>query len=350
MPYFIGLNVSHNCAAAAVHEGQLVMAIAGERIARVKHLFDNGEAHQALFYLLNALCITPADLSCLAASYGVFLPRWAKESDGGYALDYNLQGNTIKMRLYSHHLAHAAAGFFASGLDEALVMVSDAAGSAQLDGLPVPEALYLSGVRGELESISFYKASGLKLELLKSFHYPLSMGEFYSAITDYLGFNRHRTPEHMDFNEGRTMGLSPFGEQYFNGESMVFLEHSGFSFNREWIEASDTGLMLTNRFYERFGPPRKPGEDFSPEHMLAAYIAQNDLEKVIHYLIEAVSWRYKPRNLVLSGGTFHNSVLNGVLRRNTNFEHVFVFPAADDSGLAVGNAFLAEIDGKGSLR
>ncbi len=73
----------------------------------------------------------------------------------------------IKMSYMSHHLSHAAAGYYTSPFDSATVIVLDAI--------------------GEWESMSIWKAEGMKLNRVFSRAYPTSLGIFYSAFTDLIG-------------------------------------------------------------------------------------------------------------------------------------------------------------------
>ncbi|MDD2715673.1 MAG: carbamoyltransferase N-terminal domain-containing protein [Candidatus Wallbacteria bacterium] len=309
-------------------------------MSRVKYFFDSGDAHKSLHYLLSKSGISPAEIAGMAVNYGAYLPSVARRDGDGFLLDYKLGSRQIPTRLFNHHLSHAAAVYHTSGLADCLIMVSDARGSAELGGYPVTEADWLHGSRGQEETISFYH--GKKgVSLLNRMVFPHSLGEFYSLITAWLGFNSHNHPHDVEFNEGKTMGLAPYGAGFYKGETFIFLEKEGFSFNPEYIRVKDDSLFLTDLFLYTFGSYRQQNEPLNSQHQLAAFIAQNDLEKTVHYLIESQAFKNPAENLLLSGGTFHNSVLNGKLKSSTFFKNVFAMPAADDSGLAIGNAFLS---------
>lgn len=339
--YTIGLNLSHNSSAAVIDEQGNITAVLSERISRIKHHFEEGKDSKALHYLLSYLKINPDQIQ-MSANFGAFLPAQSVSDHKGYFLPWKYGNITIPVRLFSHHLSHAASVYFTSELDDCLIMVSDARGSSRdRTGAPVKEADFLKGETGQTETISFFHGKNGKITVLKEFFFPLSLGEFYSLLTCWLGFNTHTDQNsQMDFNEGKTMGLSPYGASFFRGESFIFLEKDGFSFNPEYLIAEKNRIYLSDTFIARFGQYRKAEEPVCENHMLVSFIAQNDLEKTIHYLIETMAYRYPAKNLLLSGGTFHNSVLNGKIRQSTGFEKVAVFPAADDSGLAVGNALL----------
>jgi len=339
--YTIGLNISHNCSACAIKENEVVCAIAGERISRIKYFFEYGDSKKAIYYLISRLGISPESIDSIGINYGDYVPDIANKDELGYFIDYKLENHLIKARFFNHHLSHASSAYYSSGFDECLIMVSDARGSSEKNGEPLSQKIRAFDDSAKTETISFYIADKKRLELVKKYFYPLSLGELYSLITAYLGFNRHSDNFLMDFNEGKTMGLAPYGKSFFSGESLIFLSRDGFGFNEEYIDCSGKYLRLKDAFYMKFGKERKPGEKIKYGHKLAAFVVQNDLEKVCHYLIELQLYSHNMKNIAFSGGTFLNCVMNGNLKNVLQCEGFYVFPAADDSGLAVGNAYLS---------
>lgn len=337
----IGLNISHNCSACVIKDGEIIAAIAGERISRIKYFFEYGDSKKALYYLLSKLRLTPKDIDVIGINYGDFVPDIAIKKGDLFHMDYKLDDELIKTVFFNHHKAHAASAFFSSGFKDSLIMVSDARGSSEKEKIPLKESEIKDDDGRSTETISFYLAEKDDIRLIERYTFPYSFGELYSLITAYLGFNRHSHEGYYDFNEGKTMGLAPYGADYYEGESLIFLNRKGFDFNSNFIDGSGRFLRLTEDFYRKFGAERKPDEEILSGHKLAAYVVQNDLEKVCHYLIERQRYKHDCKNIVFAGGSFLNCVMNGKLKRALQFDGFYVFPAADDSGLAIGNAYLA---------
>ena len=86
---------------------------------------------------------------------------------------------------YNHHLSHAASTYYLSGFDDALIIT--------IDGT------------GEREATSIFKAEHGKIEKIEQFDWPNSLGNLYSAFTEFLGFKPLSA-------EGKTMGLAAYGK------------------------------------------------------------------------------------------------------------------------------------------
>ena len=92
---------------------------------------------------------------------------------------------------YSHHLSHAAAGYYTAPFRECNILVIDAI--------------------GEWETITIWD----NLKKLRSWSYPYSLGLLYSAVTQYLGFKPNE-------EEYIVMGMSAFGEPRYNYEYLLY--------------------------------------------------------------------------------------------------------------------------------
>lgn len=80
----------------------------------------------------------------------------------------NLGFQNIPIVYTNHHASHAAAGYYTSPFDHCVIVV--------LDGI------------GEFECASIWQGRGVLLEKLWRRNYPNSLGLFYSAFTDLIGF------------------------------------------------------------------------------------------------------------------------------------------------------------------
>jgi carbamoyltransferase len=227
-----------------------------------------------------------------------------------------------------HHLAHAASAFFVSPFDEAAVLT--------LDGF------------GDFASTMLAHGRGNRIEVLERVLFPHSLGIFYTAVTQWLGF-----PKYGD--EGKVMGLAPYGDPAphmaamrelvsVDGElfelGLDYFVHHKEGVDMTWDEQTPTiGRLYSDRMVEAFGPAREPRTELTRLHNDVAASLQAMLEEAYLHLVRAAHRRTGSRNLCLAGGVALNAVANGRIRPETPFEEVYVQPAAGDSGIAVGAAY-----------
>lgn len=231
-----------------------------------------------------------------------------------------LAGRMPRLEFVDHHLAHAASSFWASGFDEAAILVMDGS--------------------GEHRSTSFFHGQGLEIAARGGIDLPDSLGWFYAAVTAYLGFVPYE-------EEGFTMGLAPFGRP--SPELDEKLERV-LSFGDDGQYTVDPAYTLLGRHSTSehfgdamaalFGPPRLPGQPLEQRHKDVAYAAQARLEAAGLRLVRRATDRGRLRKLCLAGGVALNCKMNGVLARSEWVDDVFVQPASHDSGTALGAAML----------
>jgi carbamoyltransferase len=336
----LGLNAYHGDAAAAlVVDGGLVAAAEEERFNRVKHCA--GFPAEAVRWCLADAGVEPGDLDHVAVSRDPRANLWPKLhralrtrpsylkarlenarliGDIGGELERVL-GSPVRAELHNveHHQAHAASAFFVSPFEEAAIL--------SVDGF------------GDFASTLLAAGRGNRFEVLERVLFPHSLGIFYTAITQWLGF-----PKYGD--EGKVMGLAPYGDPERHLEQMrevVRLEglfelgldyfaHPREGVDLTWADGTPTiGRLYSEKLVESFGEPR-PDED-------VAAALQAVLEEAYLHLVRELGRRTGLPNICLAGGVALNAVANGRIRPETGFDGVFVQPAAGDSGTAVGAAF-----------
>jgi carbamoyltransferase len=347
----LGLNAYHGDAAAAlVVDGELVAAAEEERFNRVKHC-AGFPALSAAWCLADA-GLTAADLDHVAvsrdprANLGAKLKRLIRTSPGyvkarlenaakvrdvrgQLAASLGVEPGELRAKLHNveHHQAHVASAFFVSPFERAAVL--------SVDGF------------GDFASTMLAHGRGNRFEVLDRVLFPHSLGIFYTAVTQWLGF-----PKYGD--EGKVMGLAPYGEPrhldrmrelvHLNG-SLFELGLDYFTHHREgvdmtWDEQTPTiGRIYSERLVDAFGPAREPGNELTAVHEDAAASLQKMLEDAYLHLLRTLWERTEEPALCLAGGVALNAVANGLIRLETPFEEVYVQPAAGDSGTAVGAAY-----------
>jgi carbamoyltransferase len=188
---------------------------------------------------------------------------------------------------------------------------------------------------------------GNRFEVLDRVTFPHSLGIYYTAVTQWLGF-----PKYGD--EGKVMGLAPYGTPRFTDELHRLVRPAGDLFELDldyfthheqpleltWLAGSPTvARFFSPKLEELLGPARDPDGDLTSHPEDVAASLQVVLEEHLLRLTDALWRRTKVPRLCLAGGVALNAVANGRILREGAFEEVFVQPAASDSGTAIGAAF-----------
>ena len=226
-----------------------------------------------------------------------------------------------------HHLAHLASAFFASAFPESVAV--------SVDGF------------GDFASAAWGYGVGSELSVKGRVLFPHSLGIFYQAMTQYLGF-----PHYGD--EYKLMGLAAYGRpnlvehvrplvrQRPDGTfrlDLRFFRHHLESVAFEWSGGEPTYDDLFSRELEdALGPRRTPDEPLTDRHRDLAFATQVVFEDALFDLLGALADRYKSEAVTLAGGCAYNSVANGKIYRRTPFKKSYLQSAAGDAGGAIGAA------------
>lgn len=219
-----------------------------------------------------------------------------------------------------HHLAHAASAFYCSGFDEAAVLTFDG--------------------HGEENTTTIYKGSGKKLTLLKEINIPHSLGWFYSAFTEYLGWSPNE-------GEVKLMGLAPYGS-YDAGikkimDEILTVTDDGFTLDSDYIffNKRSYGEFFSDLVVERLGPPRGKNEIITERHKDIAFAVQAKMEEAGIALSRLALKLAGSKNLCLSGGVALNCKMNGIIHKRGLAENIFIQPVSYDAGASIGAAMIA---------
>jgi carbamoyltransferase len=350
--YILGINAYHgDSAACLVKDGVLVAAAEEERFRRVKHWA--GFPAEAVRYCLAEAGISLAEVGHAAINQDAKAHLWRKL---GYTLARRPGFGLIAERLKNksqrlglkgeleracpgqrfegqahrveHHLAHLASAFLVSPFEQAAL--------ASVDGF------------GDFASAAWGTGTGGGIRIDGRVYFPHSLGIFYQAMTQHLGF-----PHYGD--EYKVMGLAPYGEpKYLEPmRRLVELREGGgfrldlryFRHHREKIglewDAGEpkVGVLYSGALEELLGPARAPGEPLAQRHRDLARSAQAMYEEAFFHLLNALHGRCGLDALALAGGCAMNSVANGKIHRRTPFRRIYVQSAAGDAGGAIGAAF-----------
>jgi carbamoyltransferase len=348
----LGLNAFHgDSSAALIRDGVLVAAAEEERFRRVKHWA--GFPSESIAYCMREAGIGLADVAYIAlnqdsrANLGrkfahllLHLPNLGlvgdrlrnrrKRETAPELLAKAFPGDSFRGEFHNieHHLAHLSSAFHVSPFEEAAVV--------SVDGF------------GDFASTAWGVGKGSNIEIEGRVYFPHSLGVFYQAITQYLGF-----PQYGD--EYKVMGLAPYGRPTVMEamRKIVRLQPGGsfeldlayFRHHREriayqWTGGSPAFGDLFSPALERLlGPRRNPNDPLEDRHRDIARSAQAMYEEAFFHLIGGLQRRCGLTDIALAGGCAMNSVANGKVRRMTPFRRVYVQSAAGDAGGAIGAAF-----------
>ena len=347
----LGINAYHgNASAAILSDGQLVAAVEEERFNRVK--YAAGFPVRAILYGLKKAGITLADVDHVAVPrdpyarlgrklfYALRMPSFARErwkvlkkftgirEALAAACDADPEKLGAKFHRVEHHVAHLASAFYCSPFEQAALLSAD--------GL------------GDFASSMWGTGLGPRMNILGSIAFPHSLGLYYSAVTQYLGFLKFG-------DEYKVMGLGAYGDPEFiegfreivrsNGTrfhlGLQYFTHHRTGPEMSWAEADKMpvlGRMYSEEMAKKFGPVRAPEAPIEQRHKNLACSLQARLEEVYLGMLRRLAEETGLKSVCLAGGVAFNCVANGKIPRSTGFENVYVHPAAGDAGLAVGAA------------
>ena len=344
----LGFNYSqmHDSSACITRDGELLFAVAEERISRIKH--DAGFPLNAIRACLEFANVRPdqldaigvgwpaphrmflSDLKCFASgqfpftySNGLNIVRSfasMAHQNGGFRTFTNHFGQTrAKMRFVDHHLAHAISAYSYSGLDNAAVIVMDG--------------------RGAWEASSIWHGHGGRLDHVLTIPWPNSLGLFYAQFTQYLGFVPNS-------DEWKVMGLAPYGNPGVNLNEFISSDHDSYRVNSQLLLERSNG---TSAIAKRLGPERTPESEIDESFKNVAFAVQDACEVAMLALVRLAIKKTNCRNVCLAGGVALNSKANGKIQASGMIDNVFVQPAASDDGVALGAVLAPYLDSGGKL-
>ena len=345
----LGINYSqmHDSSACIVRDGELLFAVAEERISRLKHDagfptnaiqacldFANVQAEQldeVCFGWQTAGPVFRHDLKCYATgkmpltylnglnSTLYFLSMWHQGS-GAKKFTQQFGPTKAKMRFVDHHLAHAISAYAYSGFDEAAVVVMDG--------------------RGAWEATTIWRGHNGRLDPVLMIPFPDSVGYFYSAFTEFLGFQPNS-------DEWKVMGLAPYGEPGLDLSAFIDLKVTPYRIHTRQLTAN--GVTSFAGMKALLGPGRVAESEISERHKDIAYAVQDACEVAMLRVVRMAIDKTGCRNVCLAGGVALNSKANGKIATSGLVDKMFVQPAASDDGVALGAALAAYLDDNGKL-
>lgn len=351
--YILGINAYHgDSSACLLKDGKIINAIEEERIRRIKHWA--GFPSEAIKFCLNDAGISIEDVDYITIgrnpsahltkkifsslkkliNYKFIKDRVSNikkvtslKSEIAKGLGISESDIRAEIKHIEHHRSHLASAFFASPFKEAAIL--------SIDGF------------GDFSSTMIAVGKDNKIDVIDAVTYPHSLGIFYTAFTQFLGF-----PYYGD--EYKVMGLSPYGEAKYldKMKDVITLKDNGlFELNEEYFIHSTEGVAMTwengapfigriysDKMIEVFGKPKDKDEPLTQYHKDLAASVQQYCEDVIFHVLNNLQRRTGLKNICIAGGVAQNSVANGKILQLTDFENVYIPSAGYDAGTAIGSA------------
>jgi carbamoyltransferase len=346
--YVLGLSsYSHEASCSLIKDGHIKIVLEEERLNREKHTWKYPE--NAIKHCLAQEGITIHDIAKITFFWSPEREVWGnlqhvckyfpqslnllKASSGGGELSFRRRvsamrqvgrqlqrqfnlSKTPRVEFVEHHLGHAASVFFVSPFKEAAILT--------IDG------------RGESTTTLLSVGQNNKIQKIKEIKVPHSLGHFYAAITDYLGFRPF-------FDEWKVMGMSAYGKDTFvkDFEQLITLtDEGGFRLNLKYFRFHTHGQhqWLSDLFFQKFGPSRKNNDSYDQRHFDIAYALQKMVERTGVHLAKHLYGITGLPNLCLTGGVVLNCLMNKKIIEETGFKEYFFQPIANDAGTSFGSA------------
>lgn len=347
--YILGLNAYHGDSAAAIFkDGVLIAATEEERFRRIKHWA--GFPSLAIEFCLKEANISINDLAYIAISRdpkanfnkkvfsalknGLSIKniinrfqnlKKAASIEDEFIKHFNLTEIKPIIVNVEHHRSHLASAFFASPFDTSALL--------SIDGF------------GDYSSTMIGTGKHSKIRILDTVSYPHSLGVFYTAFTQLLGF-----PNYGD--EYKVMGLAPYGKPNHVEQLkdvLIFKENGLFELNLSYFNhpkkgvnmAWENGIPSMDPIFDKkmelkFGLMRQKNETLTSYHYDLASSVQKITEELIIHILNHLHLKTNLDSICIAGGVAQNSVANGKLLAKTPFKNIYIPPAGHDAGTAIG--------------
>jgi len=346
--YILGLTTLGDSAATIIKDGEIIAAVEEERFSRKKH--QSGFPFLSVQHCLDEAGITIADVRHIGLYWKPWVLRHkamqafksalispkmfkarADRGIGGVGESYlgmfkypgiireRFGKSDFKFHYLDHHQTHAASAFFVSPFETAAILTWDGT--------------------GEDTTTMFCQGKENKIKVLKRIKLPHSLGQFYSAVTNYIGFDM------FGGDEWKVMGLAAYGKpEYYDFFSTKVLTTNGKGDFHYDIKVLDHHMAKHYEFPEaivkELGEPRKKGGELTEHHWNIASSAQRVLEDTAIHLVKQIKEMTGEENLCMAGGVAFNSVMNGRIFHETPFKNFYVQAAAGDAGCSLGAALM----------
>jgi len=325
--YILGINGGvragyQDIAAVLMRDGRVIAAVEEERLNRVKH--SAGQLPiSSIKEVLRIANITIQDVAVVAfhgSTWQVEIEQVIQRHFESYF------GFCPTIKRYHHHDCHAASSFFASGFAEALVITIDGSG----DGVSTQIAIGRNN----------------KLEVVEQYERPQSLGLFYSMMTQVCGFTR-------DADEYKLMGLSAYGDaSKVDLNNVLQVQNGSYHLDIEYLVYIPVGqpspsryeMLYSKKLLSKLNVSRRVSSTIDEPYKHIAAATQQQLELALTSLVQKHILDTGISKVCLAGGVALNCLANQKIEALNQVTELFIQPASNDAGIALGAAYLAAVD------
>jgi carbamoyltransferase len=325
--YILGINGGvragyQDIAAVLMCDGRVIAAVEEERLNRVKH--SAGQLPiSSIKEVLRIANITIQDVAVVAfhgSTWQVEIEQVIQRHFESYF------GFCPTIKRYHHHDCHAASSFFASGFAEALVVTIDGSG----DGVSTQIAIGRNN----------------KLEVVEQYERPQSLGLFYSMMTQVCGFTR-------DADEYKLMGLSAYGDaSKVDLNNVLQVQNGSYHLDIEYLVYIPVGqpspsryeMLYSKKLLSKLNVSRRVSSTIDEPYKHIAAATQQQLELALTSLVQKHILDTGISKVCLAGGVALNCLANQKIEALNQVTELFIQPASNDAGIALGAAYLAAVD------
>lgn len=328
----LGFSIGHDRGAVLIKDGKIVVGTNDERLTRIKHhgAYSPDLPEASIKYCLEAANLTYSDVD-------LYVYNYTETAKGVTTAFKKLTKQPLKkLKFIPHHLAHAFATFYASGFEEAAVVVIDAMGSPVIEGNPAKQ--WFKGVDQKAEGWSIYKFTkqGYEEVYKKWLKHPLptddpeeetSIGGLYGIGALQLVYSARTNT----WQAGKLMGLASYADL-------------------DWVEKQPRYSFLDDQGFPvipatKIFPQANTQSDFRSKANVAG-LYQREQELLSMVVVEKAKELTSADNICVAGGSFLNCNTNERIIRSGLFKKAYFVPSADDSGIALGCAWYGAFEFK----
>ncbi len=348
----LGLNIFHgDSSACLIRDNKIISAAEEERYTRIKHF--SGFPINSINFCLENSNLSIEEIDFISVNFNskynlkdkiLFMLKNFLHTNFFPRFTLTLKKNSIKNIIYQnynkkinikpihvpHHISHIASSFLCSGFRESIGFSYDGA--------------------GDFSSTEIFICKGTEMNLIEKVLFPHSLGVFYQAFTQFLGFKNYG-------EEYKVMGLAAYGKPIYKNRVYKLLDlknNNFFKLNLEYYKHyketfsyfQESGSpffdnLYSQKFEELFGSPRDISEDVTEYHKNLASSMQTVMEELVINKLNDLYEKHQIKNLCLAGGCAFNSSLNGKILKNTKYNNIYISPNVGDAGGAIGSALVS---------
>ena len=349
MSIILGLNCYHaDSSACIIINGKLEFGIEEERINRQKH-WAGLPINSIYACLINNnlnlsdvtdIVINTNPFSNIKEKSIYFLKNYIKgnkkfeifkRTKNKFKLLDNINKNfkesklnkNVKLHFVDHHISHIASAFYPSNFKKAIGL--------SVDGF------------GDFCSVAIAKCENKKIFVIDRVYFPHSLGVFYEAFTQLLGFRNYG-------DEYKVMGLSSYGKPKFydfiNNKffahknkinlNLKYFNHIDKNFTYKFKGSPKQSKLLNKKAFSKINLNNET--NFSKYKADVACSIQKIFEDKLMLIIKKIEKINFSKNLVYAGGCALNSLANKKIFESKVFKKIFIPYAPGDGGGSIGAA------------